>query len=320
MMERDERELFARSLEHALEHHTGAGLDAHLAEVGWLDALAADTRTAIATFFEIQGRANATSGALDDVLAHALEIKTDGPVAVILPPMGHRHPPAVFVDDHLTVDGLGTATLDRRDTAVVVGHGEQATVIGLAPTRHLTARSVTGIDPALAWSHVSGCLARAGGQDISQSAWDQAVATGQLAIGHELVGASRAMLALARDHAAERVQFGRPIGSFQAVRHRLAEAYVAVESADAALAAAWDAPSPRNAAMAKAVAGRSARTVARHGQQVLAGMGFTTDHPFHRAVRRVLVLDQVLGSSRTLTRELGEDLVVTRQLPGPLPL
>ena len=72
--------------------------------------------------------------------------------------------------------------------------------------------------------------------------------------------------------------------------------------------------------MAKAVAGRGARLVARHGQQVLAGIGFTTDHPFHRHLRRVLVLDQLLGSTRHLTRQLGADLIRERRLPEPLPL
>ena len=52
------------------------------------------------------------------------------------------------------------------------------------------------------------------------------------------------------------------------------------------------------AAMAKAIAGRSARTAARHCQQVLAGIGFTTEHALHRYVRRVLVLDELFGSAR----------------------
>ena len=79
------------------------------------------------------------------------------------------------------------------------------------------------------------------------------------------------MLDLARAHALERVQFGRPIARFQAVRHRLADALVAVEALDAALGAAWDEPNPMTAALAKAIAGRTARTVATHCQQVLAG-------------------------------------------------
>ena len=111
-----------------------------------------------------------------------------------------------------------------------------------------------------------------------------------------------------------------PISQFQAVRHRLADSLVAIEAADATLNAAWDVGSDLNAAMAKAVAGRSARTVAKHCQQVLAGIGFTTEHPFHRYLRRVLVLDGLLGDARRLTTELGEELLKTRQLPPTLPL
>jgi alkylation response protein AidB-like acyl-CoA dehydrogenase len=152
------------------------------------------------------------------------------------------------------------------------------------------------------------------------TAWANAVACGQLALAHELVGSSKAMLQLARDHALDRIQFGRPIAAFQAVRHRLAEGAVAVDAADAALGAAWDVGSPLHAALAKAISGRTARIVARHCQQVLAGVGFTTEHPFHRHVRRIFVLDGLLGDARSLTKELGEELLRTRRVPSILPL
>ena len=155
---------------------------------------------------------------------------------------------------------------------------------------------------------------------LDATRWEAAVAAGQRALAHELVGASRAMLALARDHAVDRIQFGVPIASFQAVRHRLAESLVAVEAADAAVGAAWTDSTPLSATMAKAVAGHSARTVARHAQQVLAGVGFTTEHPLHHHVRRTFVLDALLGDSRRLTIQLGEHLLETRRLPPLLPL
>ena len=128
------------------------------------------------------------------------------------------------------------------------------------------------------------------------------------------------MLALAREHALERIQYGRPIGMFQAVRHRLAETLVAIEAADAVVTATRDEPSPALAAVAKSLAGRGARTAARHCQQVLAGIGFTAEHPFHRYYRRVLVLDELFGSTHELTRELGDELLRSRQLPTLLPL
>jgi alkylation response protein AidB-like acyl-CoA dehydrogenase len=53
---------------------------------------------------------------------------------------------------------------------------------------------------------------------------------------------------------------------------------------------------------------------------VLAGIGFTTEHEFHRYVRRVLVLDALFGGSRTLTRELGAELLTNQRLPALVPL
>ena len=128
------------------------------------------------------------------------------------------------------------------------------------------------------------------------------------------------MLDLACEHARGRIQFDRPIASFQAVRHRLAETLVAVSMAEAMLDAAWLDPTGGLAAMAKAVAGRQARTAARHCQQVLAGIGFTVEHPFHRYVRRALVLDALLGTAASLTTSLGAELIDSRRLPPLLPL
>ncbi len=149
--------------------------------------------------------------------------------------------------------------------------------------------------------------------------WDEAVALGQLALGHELVGAARAMLELARQHALDRVQFGRTISTFQAVRHRLADSLVAVEAAAALLEAAWEDPLAYSA-MAKSFAGPQARLVARHCQQVLAGIGFTAEHPFHHFVRRTLLLDQLLGAGTVLTRGLGAEILATGALPPAFPL
>jgi hypothetical protein len=128
------------------------------------------------------------------------------------------------------------------------------------------------------------------------------LAAGRRALGWWLVGTGRAMLSLARQHVLDRTQFGRPLASFQAVRHRLADAYIAVEGAEATLDAATD---DLTSLLAKAAAGNAALTAARHCQQVLAGIGFTAEHDLHRHVRRALVLDGLLGSARELTREAG---------------
>jgi Acyl-CoA dehydrogenase, C-terminal domain len=128
---------------------------------------------------------------------------------------------------------------------------------------------------------------------------------GRQAVSWWLVGAGRAMLALARQHALDRTQFGRPVASFQAIRHRLAETLVAIEGAEATLVATADEPDELSCLLAKAAAGQAALTAARHCQQVLGGIGFTAEHALHRYVKRALVLDGLLGSSRELTREAG---------------
>jgi hypothetical protein len=129
------------------------------------------------------------------------------------------------------------------------------------------------------------------------------LAAGRRALGWWLVGTSRAMLDLARAHALDRVQFGRPVAAFQAVRHKLAETLVAVEGAEATLVAAGT--DDFSSLLAKAAAGKAALTAARHCQQVLGGIGFTAEHALQRHVKRALFLDGLLGSSRELTREAG---------------
>ncbi len=141
------------------------------------------------------------------------------------------------------------------------------------------------------------------------------LAVGRQALGWWLVGAGRAMLSLARQHALDRTQFGRPIASFQAVRHRLAETLVAIEGAEATLHTAGAQPDELASLLAKAAAGQAALTAARHCQQVLGGIGFTAEHQLHRHVKRSLVLDGLLGSARELTREAGATLRATGSAP-----
>jgi hypothetical protein len=212
----------------------------------------------------------------------------------------------------LEVRGLATSTLADRPRALVGTHDG---VVHLVPTADLTTRSVRGIDPRLGLVEITGTGVRSQAA-IPVDTWVEAILAGQRALAHELVGAAGTMLRLARDHAVERVQFDRPIAGFQAVRHRLADSLVAIEAADAAVLAADEEGGAVAAALAKAIAGRSARTVARHTQQVLAGIGFTTEHPLHQFVRRALVLDHLLGSSRSLTTRLGEELISDHRSVG----
>jgi hypothetical protein len=298
----EDLELFERSVRAATELHTGDALDAAVAELGWGDALSFDTRAAVSTLFELQGEACARSSALDRVVAFALGREIDGNTAVVLPAIGRTDAPVTGA----TVHGLATSA---RASYLVVG--------SVVDAGSLETRAITGIDPELGLVEVRGMLAST---DAEPADWDAAVQLGQLALAHELVGVSRRALGMAREHALERIQFDQPIAKFQAVRHRLAETLVAIETAVAVLDAAWLDPTPVTTAMAKASAGRSARVAAKHCQQVLAGIGFTTEHDLHRYLRRIWMLDQLFGSSAVLTKTLGEQLIATRALPPLLPL
>ena len=83
---------------------------------------------------------------------------------------------------------------------------------------------------------------------------------------------------------------------------------VAIEGAEATLNLPGDDNPDLTALLAKAAAGKAALTAARHCQQVLGGIGFTAEHDLHHHVKRVLVLDGLLGSSRELTRKAGAGL------------
>lgn len=134
------------------------------------------------------------------------------------------------------------------------------------------------------------------------------LAEARVAVGWWLVGSARSMLRMARQHALDRVQFGKPVASFQAVRHRLAETLVAIEGAEATLSLPSRDNPDLTSLLAKAAAGKAALTAAKHCQQVLGGIGFTEEHELHHHVKRVLVLDGLLGSSRELTRKAGAGL------------
>jgi len=321
-MEATERALFESGVRRATETATdGAALDGALDDLGWRDALEVDRPTAVSVLFESQGATTTTSAALDWLLATALGTGGDGAgVAVVLPSLRGCAAPGRLDGDWCVVEGLGTAALDRCDRALVVAQTADGAATFAVDLGLLTRRPVQGLDPALGLFEVMGEFEAAWAAQPKAADWPAAAALGQLALGHELVGAGRTMLELARAHALEREQFGRPIGTFQAVRHRLAESLVAIEAAAALLDAAWDDPSPVTAGMAKAFAGRSARTVARHCQQVLAGLGFTTEHPLHLFIRRTMVLDQLLGAGDALTAQLGTDILHGGTLPPAFPL
>ena len=120
----------------------------------------------------------------------------------------------------------------------------------------------------------------------------------------EQVGGASASLEMATAYAKERFAFGRPIGSFQAIKHKLADVYVATELARSnAYYAAWAlsadaAELPLAAATARVSATDAFFLAAKENIQVHGGVGFTWDYDCHLFYRRAKLLALSLGSQR----------------------
>ena len=126
--------------------------------------------------------------------------------------------------------------------------------------------------------------------------------TAMVALAAEQLGAAERALEMAVDYVKERHQFGRPIGSFQAVKHRCADMLVSVEKARSIVQhAVWaletgDPGLPRVASAAKAVCSQALVHVAFETVQVHGGIGFTWEHDAHRYVRRAKTTEVYLGT------------------------
>ncbi|PNE37466.1 acyl-CoA dehydrogenase family protein [Streptomyces noursei] len=140
---------------------------------------------------------------------------------------------------------------------------------------------------------------------------------GCVALAAEQVGAAERCLELTVGYARERVQFGRPIGSFQAVKHRLADAYVQVEAARSiALGAAYAAAEgaadlPRFAAAAKSACSEAFSAVAGEMIQLHGGIGITWEHDAHRYFKRAHGSARLLGAPTEHRRRLATELCLT---------
>jgi Acyl-CoA dehydrogenase, C-terminal domain len=314
-MEAAERALLQASVRDAIEGSSPTSPDDVLARLGWPEMLEAETRDAVAVVFTELGAANATATVLDDVIVNALDLGPRPELAALLPPFASWDHPGRLDAGAAHAIGLSTARIIGATDLLVVCRDGAALRRIIVPIAAVEVTPVRGIDPDAGLHVVRVEDAAHDSADLESAVWDAAVAAGRRAVAHQLAGACRTMLSLARTHAVERMQFGRPIARFQAVQHRLAEALVAVEALEATLTAAWDEPGPTTAALAKASAGRTARIVATHCQQVLAGVGFTTDHPFHRFLKRALALEGLFGSADDIVVGIGRQLMAERTVP-----
>jgi alkylation response protein AidB-like acyl-CoA dehydrogenase len=141
------------------------------------------------------------------------------------------------------------------------------------------------------------------------------VARARAAVACEAVGVAQRVLELGIAHASTREQFGRPIGVYQAVSHRLADTYADVELARSlAYWCAWcvaeeDEQAPAAAAAAKAFATEAAVAACERSIQVHGGTGFTWEHPLHRFYKRALWLEGFGGRPAELRAEVADSVL-----------
>jgi alkylation response protein AidB-like acyl-CoA dehydrogenase len=134
-----------------------------------------------------------------------------------------------------------------------------------------------------------------GGPDAS-AALAAARDQGLIALAAEATGAAERALEITLDYARTRVQFGRPIGSFQALQHRIADMHVLVESARSCWLAAAREGRPMLAAAARVYCGQALTAVAGEMVQLHGAIGVTWEHSAHRYLKRAHGVSSLLGS------------------------
>jgi alkylation response protein AidB-like acyl-CoA dehydrogenase len=135
------------------------------------------------------------------------------------------------------------------------------------------------------------------GRDQATGAIAEAYRRGLLAVGAEQLGVARTCLTTAVEYAKTRTQFGAPIGSFQAIKHRCAELLLDVELADAVVDQAVQSGISVDAELAFVVATRAALSAAESCIHIHGGIGFTWEHSAHRYLRRARVNATLMGPS-----------------------
>ncbi|GAA2401901.1 acyl-CoA dehydrogenase family protein [Actinomadura vinacea] len=187
-------------------------------------------------------------------------------------------------------DGTGRFVLDadRADEVALLTRDGVVVLKGA----DVAAERVDVFDPRLHVAHVEARDLVAGVPDLTL-----------MGLAITTVGACRRILDLVVEHVKQRVQFDVPIGSFQAVKHKAADMYVAIERARvlayfSALTIAEDDPGRgRAAVMAKAAAGECQRVVFRNGLQLFGAMGFTWEHELQLHLKRAKACDLLLGTA-----------------------
>jgi alkylation response protein AidB-like acyl-CoA dehydrogenase len=225
------------------------------------------------------------------------------------------------------LDGEKTSVIDgaTADSVAVVARGDDGLGVFVVPAAAAKATPRLAVDPTIALADLAftsvevaddGVVAAPGSAGVD-AAVERALQEATVALAAGTVGACRAIFEQTLQYAKDREQYGRPIGSFQALKHRLAEMYLAVERATslcyfAALTIAEeDARRAEAAALAKAAAGDCQRLLSQDGLQLHGGIGFTWEHDLHFLLKRAKTGDSLLGTATTQRARLARILGLT---------
>ena len=218
----------------------------------------------------------------------------------------------------LAADAPDTETLERLAEGASIGtvvfdpgyvvNGDAADVVveanGSTLTRWttFTAHRVESMDLTRRLAHVEPT-------ETAEIGTDPGLAdTAAILLAAEQIGAAAKCLDLTVEYSKDRVQFGRPIGSFQALKHRMADLYVAVQSARAVVNDAIGAPSATSAALARVTASEAFTKVAAEAVQMHGGIAITWEHDIQLYFKRAHGSAQLLGPPREHLRRLESEV------------
>lgn len=198
---------------------------------------------------------------------------------------------------------IGTVVFDR-DYAL---NGEADVVLAVEDGRierwsDVRAEPLTPLDPTRRLARLTPGSTEAIGADPGLAD------TAAILLAAEQIGAASRCLDLTVDYTKARVQFGRPIGSFQALKHRMADLYVLVQSARAVVGDAVADPNPVSAALARLAAGEAFTTVAGEAIQLHGGIAITWEHDMHLYFKRAYSSAELLGSPAEALRRLESEV------------
>ena len=226
--------------------------------------------------------------------------------------------------DGYTIDGTKTLALDGHTAALILvvaqADGGPSLFAVDASASGLTRRKLETLDMTrkVAALEFAGTHARLiADEGAAASILERTLRLAAIALAAEQVGAAQKCLDMSVEYAKLRVQFGRPIGSFQAIKHKCADMLHEVESArSAAYYAAWAAADgsdalPLLASLAKACCSDAFANAATENIQIHGGIGFTWEHDAHLYYRRAKSTEQFLGSPSE-----HRDLLAQRLLAG----